>query len=445
MINKSNRFFQYTLIAAIGFAFPAGVLAQAVTAAEAQNALNLYKQQKYDAAVYSFEKIIQRQPTASYCYYAALANHADHKDLRAQQLFQYIVTNYPQTQEAAYSKQALSAMQPVQSAIASTVQSSNNSELPETIKAMLPPEMQKLLNTPAGKQAVMDAMRQHPEQFATVRKGEESGILPSNQPAAAAWAQSHASLVPANAVTSPALAIKDHPFSTEDIRRGGAAAIDQMSHPNCWFEASMAALAELPRGQSLIASMIRGHGADSYVVRFPGDGVEYNITTADLQQAGIHDSGLWASLIECAQLEKFPNNAGAEGKEGDQSRLEVGLGCITGRRAEVLNNLGTLTPQELSSFIGGAVRSGNPVVAGTLGSFGQLPVIAVTSHAYTIIGFDPANDMITIRNPWGRNQPHFSLASDPQHLEFELLNDGKFKMSVQTFQKYFYTVARSFI
>ena len=102
---------------------------------------------------------------------------------------------------------------------------------------------------------------------------------------------------------------------------------------------------------------------------------------------------------------------------------------------------------ELSSFIGAAVKSGNPVVAATWGDYqlANLPPLVISGHAYTIIGLDPARNMILLRNPHGRGAESFSLADDPNHFEFEELGNGKFKMSIGKFQKYFHSIARSFI
>lgn len=150
--------------------------------------------------------------------------------------------------------------------------------------------------------------------------------------------------------------------------------------------------------------------------------------------------------VSCAQVMKFPDNRGAEGATGDQSRLAVGLGCITGCKAQILHP-GSADPQEISSFIGGAISSKNPIVCGTWDErhlSGMTPLV-VPRHAYTIIGFDPASNMITIRNPHGRNSDEFDLADDPGHRQFEMKEDGVFKMHLALFQKYFYQVCRSFI
>lgn len=417
--------------------------AQAVTPAEAQAAINLYKQKQYIRAADAFEKIIRRQCNATYCYYAALSSRAAHREMRAKQLFEYVVKAFPTSVEASYCKKVIGspATADMQEGVVTTVEeTADESGLPASVKALLPPEMQSMMNTPDGRRAVAEIMRQNSDKLSAIRAAEKSGKVTPTKIAAASMG-----IAPQPNTQEKGTGDKEHPFTAADIAKQGAAAIDQMLYPNCWFEASMAALAELPRGQRLIASMIRSRGKDTYVVRFPGDGVEYVITLEDLRRKNIHDSALWASLIECAQTRKFPDNEGANGTEGDMSRLEVGLGCITGCKAQVLVNLDKLSEGELSSFIGSAVKSQNPIVAGTHAYFRNLPYIAFPLHAYTITGFDPAKSMITIRNPHGRNSQTFYLPGDPNHLDFEQLDNGVFKMSIRSFQKYFSQVCRSFI
>ncbi|MCA9818787.1 MAG: hypothetical protein KC652_27020, partial [Cyanobacteria bacterium HKST-UBA01] len=235
-------------------------------------------------------------------------------------------------------------------------------------------------------------------------------------------------------------------FTAAQIAKDGANGIDQNINPNCWFEASMAALAELPRGQRLLATMIRYGGKDTYIVRFPGDGIEYKITRERMEQLGINDRSLWASIIETAQVMKFPGNAGANGESGMESRLAIGLGCITGCKAEI-RHPANCSEGELSSFIGGAVSSKNPIVCGSWPAsyIAHLPYIVVPQHAYTIIGFDPASKLITIRNPHGKNSTTFFLAGDTNHQKFEMKEDGVFKIHLSLFKVYFNQVCRSFI
>ncbi|HMY51875.1 MAG TPA: C2 family cysteine protease [Candidatus Obscuribacter sp.] len=359
------------------------------TAASAQNkaaeALALYKQKQYSAAADAFEKLLKTEkPAARLYYYAALANRDADRKARAVQIFNYIVSNFPTTEEALHSG--------------------------------------TMLNNLTGGAKLNSA-----EKTAAVGEGRPGSTGTGSR---------------ANLGSGTGL----YPFTPEDIAREGANGIDQSNFENCWFQASMSALAQLPRGQRLLSTMIRRGEGTSYIVRFPGDGNEYVVSRKEARLAGITDTAVWASLLEYAQTKKFPDNKGAEGTDGDQSRLEVGLGCITGRKAEFLDP-GHASASELASFIGGAVRSQNPIVCGTYPAsmLDKYPPLVIDQHAYTIIGFDPAHNLITIRNPHGRGSRRFSLKSDPQHLKFEQLEDGCFKMHVELFQQYFYSVARSFI
>jgi hypothetical protein len=353
--------------------------------------------------------------------------------MRAQQLFKYIISSYPSSTEARYAKQALESM-PKQNASA---QASESSELPDAVKNTLSPEMQKLLSTPMGKKAVEQVMKQQASQVETIRLAEKKGLLDQTKVSAA--------VQQAGISDNRSHGDKEHPFTAADIARDGAAGIDQTRYPNCWFESSMAALADLPRGQRLLAAMIKRKGDSDYVVRFPNDGIEYNVTAQHLLTSEVKDKALWASILEAAQIQKFPDNKGAEGASGEQSRLEVGLGCITGCKAEIVYPRST-SIQELSAFIGGAIKSQNPVVCGTYNaSHFDGAIIVFPLHAYTIVGFDPTRNMVTLRNPHGINSRRFELPSDPNHDEFEQLDGGLCKMSLPRFQKCFYSVARSFI
>jgi hypothetical protein len=190
--------------------------------------------------------------------------------------------------------------------------------------------------------------------------------------------------------------------------------------------------------------MITYGEGDTYLVRFPGDGVEYKITTDDLRNSGVNSTALWASLLDYAERKKFPDNVGASGVDSDKHRLQTGLGAITGASAEMIFPA-QVSKQDVISFIYGAVSSHNPITAGTAGRNKSVPAPIIEAHAYTIIGFDPARSMITIRNPHGRRARRFSWDNDPQHLKFEQLDDGVFKMNVDLFCDSFGSVCRSFI
>jgi hypothetical protein len=296
--------------------------------------------------------------------------------------------------------------------------------------------MQALLKTDAGKLAVAQAMRDQRANADIIARAERQGTLNSaNVTPALASAPTNAN-TPRNK--------GQHPFSPEQIAKEGPNGIDQTNAPNCWFESAMSALAQLPKGQRLISQMITYGEGDSYLVRFPGDGVEYKITIDDLKQSGVNSTALWASLLDYAERKKFPNNVGASGVDADKHRLQVGLGAITGCNAEMIYPA-QASKQDVISFIYGAVSSHNPITAGTAGRNKAVPAPVIEAHAYTIIGFEPSRSMITIRNPHGKRSRRFSVTDDPQHLKFEQLDDGVFKMNIDLFCDSFGSVCRSFI
>ncbi|MDR3614370.1 MAG: hypothetical protein P4L53_12475 [Candidatus Obscuribacterales bacterium] len=409
----------------------------------------LYGQHQYAASADAFEQLIKTSsPVARLYYYAALANIGCNRTARAKQLFDYVGKNFSDSQEGISSKKYLSNLSGERSnttlAAATTgkgsgTAKSDDEELPESVVNAMAPEMRALLKTDAGKIMVKNMLAEKKEQVQAIKAAEGKGIIDKKNPLPPAKAQA----VPP---TKPRGLGDNHPFTAADIARDGAGGIDQSRYPNCWFESSMSALARLPRGQKMLADMIQLAPKGGYVVRFPGDGNEYAITKQYLEENSIHDKASWASIIECAQVCKFPDNSGANGQDGDQSRLEIGLKAITGNRAELID-LRTATPQEVSAFIGGATKSDNPIVAATWQDayLVRFPRVVIGSHAYTIIGFDPGSQLITIRNPHGKNSQKFSLPSDPNHLEFEQMEDGVFKMHLGLFQKCFYQAARSFI
>lgn len=433
---------------------------KAPTSHTINSAWAFYQQKRFVESVDAFESLIKGQrPAARLYYHATLANIAAKRKARARQLATYIVNHFTSSTEASYSirlfpelkavveakKAAQKAAQKAKTAKAETKKEPESSEeelnvanLPEDFWRSLPAHVRRHLKTPAGKETLKGALRDYNKRQ-NAKKGKVATITGVKSKKKSSKKKREFKVEGDFRIGQPV-------FSAEDIAKDGAGGIDQSVNPNCWFEASMAALAELPRGRRLLASMIRYGGPDTYVVRFPRDGVEYKISEAEMSRRGIKDKSLWASLIECAQVMKFPNNRGAEGESGQESRLSVGLGCITGCKAQLMHPRAA-SQQELSSFIGGAVSSKNPIVCGTWPSsyFSGHPLLVVPTHAYTIIGFDAASKMITIRNPHGKHSRRFYTGRSSGPKKFVSGEDGVFKMHLSLFPIYFSQVCRSFI
>ena len=402
----------------------------------------LYRAKDYAGAANLFDGMTTTgNPGATAYYYAALANQQAAKQLRAKQFFNYIITAFPGSAEAAYSRKNLGLPDEGTNTVSAAAQAGDD-DLPEAVKSKLSPAMLEMLKTPAGKQVVMQTLKEQSGAVKTIRDAEKSGAL-NTQKASAAQANSSA------VAASPKTAVNgrrvgDHPFSPEQIAREGLNGIDQTNAENCWFESAMSALAQLPKGQKAISQMITYGQGDSYLVRFPGDGVEYKITKDDLSASGVKNTALWASLLDYAERQKFPNNVGASGPDEDKHRLQVGLGAITGCNAEMIFPR-SANKQAVASFIYGAVSSHNPVTCGSAGRDRSIPAPVIEGHAYTVIGFESSKNIITLRNPHGKKARRFSVSDDPAHLRFEQLDDGVCKMNLDLFCDAFGSVCRSFM
>jgi hypothetical protein len=367
--------------------------------AAVRNAWNLYTLQKYAESSDAFEALIRTStPNARLYYYAALANKGANRKARAKQLCDYITTNFPNSSESAY----------VQKLFVPTTAA----DLPEILKGK---KLEELIQTEEGRKALKEAL-------------SKNGANTPASPVVAATSSP--------SVSTPAVpAVRNQAFTAYSIAVDGPNGITQFGQdPNCWFECSMAALAMSPRGQQLIAGMIRSYGPDTYIVRFPGDGTEYTINKQKMDEWGVRDKALWATLIHCAQAMKYHSK--------DGGTIESGLSCLTGHTAENLH-ASTTTEQTLATFIRDAIKSQYPIVCSTSNS--SVPDLVEADHAYTITAFDPTTNMITIKNPHGANSRRFRLITDPTHGVFEQLNDGYFKMHTSIFMQCFNQVARSAI
>lgn len=391
-----NHAASIALTIAISCFSPLPILAAGPPATQA-SAWALYTQNKFRESADAFEEVMRTSPpNARLYYYAALANRAGNRVMRAKQLCQYIITNFGTSPEAAYAQKLCPDAAPPKSAA-----------VPDSLKGK---SMQELMKTEEGRKALEEALSKKE----AAKSAEASKVSP---------------MVARSKGGRPG----ERVFSADEIAKDGAAGIDQMYYPNCWFESSLSAMAMLPRGRKMLADMIRyGDKEGTYVVRFPADGKAYVVTEKILEGSGIHDKALWATLIECAQTLKFPDDNGGQ--------LADGLACLAGTSATTLNP-DTAANGELVSLITGGVKSQCPVICGSRYSLSGLPPLVFPSHAYTIVGFEPSSGMVEIRNPHGINSQRFALNNDPHHEKFQQLDDGLFKMHISLFKLYFAQVA----
>lgn len=219
----------------------------------------------------------------------------------------------------------------------------------------------------------------------------------------------------------------DRPFSAEEIEPSG---IDQTGLGDCWFMSSVAGMAESPQGKETLSNMIKRNGDGSYTVTFPGDSSNpVTVTGQDvLGNDKINDDALWAKVMEAAILKHSPDEAQHGGRAYDAIDLLTNKYVV---HETIFNDI--LTDSEhLGDVINSALEKGEPVVVSSrTGRPEDGPV--ENPHAYTVSGFDPATNTVTVRNPWGHND----LGSGETKDSVTDIGDGYMKMSLETFTQNF--------
>jgi hypothetical protein len=208
------------------------------------------------------------------------------------------------------------------------------------------------------------------------------------------------------------------PFTPEVIAQIGPDAVRQGPAPNCWFEASVTAMAMTPAGQKLISHMITGNAFDSFTVQFPNDPRSFVISEYDIARSGVTDRTEWAKLLECAEMKKFPDNDSSEGPQVGIPLIYRGLTVLSGTNAR-FKRPDQMSLSEIAQLLSSAARMKQPVVMATKSpeENGHLPQIVTPNHAYTVLNFDPGTQMVLLRNPYGPIE-RVNLSQVPQYFRY---------------------------
>jgi hypothetical protein len=227
-----------------------------------------------------------------------------------------------------------------------------------------------------------------------------------------------------------------HPFTAQIVAQIGPAGITQRRYPNCWFEASLAAVAATPDGQQTIASMISQNSPGNYIVVFPDSPQQFEVTSIDLAQFKIHDQAEWASIIECAEVKRYPDNVAEDDPRFNRPKIKKGLEMLTGENVQ-FTRPDECSEQQLQEIIEKSLDAGAPVVVATKSPAedGGLPTMLTPNHAYSIIAFDRGSGLVTARNPMGTNSA-FAKGTNPASTEFHYLDGGFVQMNLHALQLY---------
>ncbi len=246
--------------------------------------------------------------------------------------------------------------------------------------------------------------------------------------------------------------------------------VDQDGVGDCFFEAALASLANTKNGQELIRNMIKSNSNNSFTVTFPGDKTHpVTVTIKDLEQnyknGNIGNSAIWADIIETAffkydhigqyksnffesiQSEKIPilgdivSSSKALHLLTDKNVAMDSMGFLDNDNREL--TLGNISKANLAKSLNQTLNIDHmPVTAGAstgfltyLGEHSSGPLIG--DHVYSVLSFDPKTNTVIVRNPWGMNDGTVFANSGVTKYGITSLNDGKLKMSLDTFDKYF--------
>jgi len=219
-------------------------------------------------------------------------------------------------------------------------------------------------------------------------------------------------------------------------------AIRQGSLGDCWFLAAAGSVAK--QNPQAIADMIADNGNGTYTVSFP-NGTSATVdapTNAELAVGATSGSdGMWITVLEkaFANIENDGDETWAQNHIDDASQPSRGTDVFSSTGSSdqdflALTGTGTTHEKLSSAFADG--RAVNALI-------GKVPLVGSsrdeglpTAHIYSVTGYDPATQTVTIRNPWGHTE-WTDENGDRRHGA----NDGVFTMTIAEFDDMFTSVS----
>lgn len=214
--------------------------------------------------------------------------------------------------------------------------------------------------------------------------------------------------------------------------------IDQNGIGDCYYLSSLASLAQ-QRPQDIV-NMIKDNGNGTCTVTFPQKNlgiktpvkVTVSIPTDDeiskYEGAGKGSNGsVWGVIMEKAYIEG--HLFGKTEVESSGFMIGKGISDITGNSTDV-DYLGMTRDKTTRNKIEQKIKDNKIIVASTFGDGDKSKNIS-PSHVYSILAYDRATDMVTVRNPWG-------TSGEPKDIQNnDGVKDGVFKLSLKEFNDLF--------
>lgn len=227
-------------------------------------------------------------------------------------------------------------------------------------------------------------------------------------------------------------------------------AVDQEKIGDCYFLASVAAVAKTKEGKESIKNMIEDNKDGTYTVRFPGNPRSITVdepTDAELAHgAAAGKEGVWVAVLEKAYAKYKYKETGEKPRyptEGiDGGYTNEALELLTGKRVKDVS-LENTSKDEMHNILKKSMEDDRPVTCEiddpeddeTESKKEENPAGLPTGHSYTVTGYDPETRMVTVRNPWGRGEPE-----DADGNAKDGKDDGTFTMTLDEFYRNFHSV-----
>jgi hypothetical protein len=242
------------------------------------------------------------------------------------------------------------------------------------------------------------------------------------------------------------------------------AAVVQGQYGDCFFEAALASLARSADGQQKIQNMIVAEGNGSFVVTFPGQpNSPITVTASDLGDYSTTSTTQWANILETALLkldDAKPDPGPGQGindcQSGNVKSLSDALQLLTGQKPGVDAVSPSYSSYEYwyEQQVEQTLEKGLPIITSSDPVPDDQGVADKTyhpyepkpgsswpiegAHAFSILAYDPATQIITLRNPWGSDDQGGALKVKGQIVD-GITDDGngEISMSFDTFMRHF--------
>jgi hypothetical protein len=228
--------------------------------------------------------------------------------------------------------------------------------------------------------------------------------------------------------------VEGHPFTVQEIARVGHDGVRQGALANCWFEAAVSAVADTRDGPGAIAQMITS-APSGYFVKFPGVASPVQVTEGQIANFGSTNPARWATVLEVAESQAYPDNTPARGAMTANPGVKVGLEMLTGRKVSFVRPA-ELNSTDLAALLTRLRAAGKPItLASKSPAEHRQNIQPVTpNHAYSVVDFDSRTGIVTLRNPYGRERSN-------GHGLVDHVSKDEIRLDLATIQTFFRYVA----